>query len=67
MEKYKDRIRRLLDKGYGIFIGLIIANPPTIDEPGVGRSYVLWMYILIQKINVVGTLTWLLRFCLRLL
>jgi len=41
MEKYKDRIRRLLDKGYGIFIGLIIANPPTIDEPRVGRIYFL--------------------------
>lgn len=41
MEKYKNKIRKFLDMGYGIFVGLVIANPPTLEEPRVGRTYFL--------------------------
>lgn len=27
--------------GYGIFVGLVMANPPTLEEPRVERMYFL--------------------------
>ena len=48
MEKYKNKIRKFLDMGYGIFVGLVIANPPTLEELRVGRTHFLLALCLVD-------------------